>query len=268
MIGKLLLNLSAVASLLPVAIAAYRTEDARPGLAFWSALLVAVAGPSVLVVSETLTKAWSGSFSLALWITIAASIWLFALTSLATREAWRVAPLLIPYLVLLGLLAMIWSGVSSATVLSGEVEFWLQLHIAASVATYGLCTIAATAGVAVYLKERGLKRKQSSRLSRLLPSVVDAEHLQLRLLALAELVLFLGIVSGMARGYLTDGHLLSLDHKSLLSVLAFILIGVLLLVQWRSGLYARQAARSVLIAYLLLTLAYPGVKFILDVIIA
>ncbi len=268
MLSDLFLNLSAAIALLPVAIIAYRTLDDPPGVPYWSAMLVAVTGPSVLVVSETLTKAWSGSFSLALWITIAASVWLFALTALLAREAWRITPLLIPYLLVLGFLAMVWSGVTSTTVLSGEVDFWLQFHIAASVATYGLCTIAATAGVAVYIKERELKRKQSSRLGRLLPAVFDAEQLQLRLLALAEFVLFLGIVSGMARGYLTDGHLLSLDHKSLLSVLAFVLIGVLLLVQWRSGLYARQAARSVLIAYLLLTLAYPGVKFILDVIIA
>ncbi len=235
---------------------------------FWAALLMAVAGPGVLVVSETMTPAWNSGFSLALWVTVAVSICLFACVVLATREAWRITPLLIPYLILLALLAMAWSGVSSATVLTAEVDFWLQLHIATSVGTYGLCTIAATAGVAVYLKERELKRKQTSKLGRLLPSVVDAEQLQLRLLALAELVLLVGIASGMARGYLTEGHVLSLDHKTLLSVLAFVLIGVLLTIQWRSGLYARQATRSVLIAYLLLTLAYPGVKFILDVIIA
>ena len=268
MISNLLLNFSAAIALVPVAISAYHSGTERPGLSYWAALLVAVAGPSVLVISETMNKAWDGSFSLALWVTIAASIWLFALVVLVTRQAWRITPLLIPYLVLLALFAMVWSGVSSATVLAGKVDFWLQLHIAASVATYGLCTIAATTGVAVYLKERELKRKQTSRLGRLLPSMVDAEQLQLRLLAVAEFVLFLGIVSGMARGYLTDGHLLSLDHKTLLSVLAFVLIAVLLAVQWRSGLYAKQAARSVLIAYLLLTLAYPGVKFILDVIVA
>lgn len=268
MISSPLLNLSAVAALVPVAITAYRSSSERPGLVFWAAMLVAVAGPTVLVVPEIMKSSWDSGFSLALWVTIAVSIWLFAAVSLFMRQAWRITPLLLPYLILLSLLAVAWSGVSSATVLAAEADFWLRFHIVASVGTYGLCTIAATAGVAVYLKERELKRKQTSRLGRLLPSVADAEHLQLRLLALAELVLFLGIVSGMARGYLVDGHLLSLDHKTLLSVLAFVLIGVLLLIQWRSGLYAKQAARAVMIAYLLLTLAYPGVKFILDVVIA
>lgn len=268
MISSPLLNLSAVAALVPVAIAAYRIPSERPGLAFWAAMLVAVAGPTVLIVPEIMNPSWDSGFSLALWVTIAASVWLFAGVALMTRQGWRITPLLMPYLILLALLAVAWSGVSSATVLAAEADFWLRFHIAASVGTYGLCTIAATAGVAVYLKERELKRKQTSRLGRLLPSVADAERLQLRLLALAEVVLFLGIVSGMARGYLVDGHFLSLDHKTLLAVLAFVLIAVLLLIQWRSGLYARQATRAVLIAYLLLTLAYPGVKFILDVLIA
>lgn len=268
MISSPLLNLSAVAALVPVAITAYRSSSERPGPAFWAAMLVAVAGPSVLVVPEIMKSAWDSGFSLALWVTVAVTIWLFAGVALVMRQAWRITPLLLPYLILLSLLAVAWSGVSSSMHLAAEADFWLRFHIVASVGTYGLCTIAATAGVSVYLKERELKRKQTSRLGRLLPSVVDAEHLQLRLLALAELVLFLGIVSGMARGYIVDGHLLSLDHKTLLSVLAFVLIGVLLLIQWRSGLYAKQAARAVMIAYLLLTLAYPGVKFILDVIIA
>lgn len=268
MISSPLLNLSAVAALVPVAIAAYRTSSERPDTAFWAAMAVAVAGPSVLVVPEIMKTAWDSGFSLALWVTVAASIWIFAGLALVWRQAWRLAPLLLPYLILLSLLAMVWSGADSASDLAAEADFWLRLHIVASVGTYALCTIAATAGVAVFLKERELKRKQTSRLGRLLPSVVDAERLQLRLLGIAETVLFLGIVSGMARGYLVDGHLLSLDHKTLLAVLAFVMIGVLLMIQWRSGLYARQAARAVMIAYLLLTLAYPGVKFILDVVVA
>ncbi len=281
MISKLLLSLSALLALLPVAITSYRTVDSRPGMPFWASMLVAVIGPSVLVVFEGLNGVGSdsfstalelaititSSFSLALWTTITASIWLFALTALVSREAWRITPLLISYLVLLGVFAIIWGGLTSPSDVYGRVDSWLLLHIASSVATYGLCTIAAIAGVAVYLKERELKRKQTSRLGRLLPSVVDAEQLQLRLLAVAEGVLLLGIITGMARGYLTDGHLLSLDHKSLLSLLAFVVIGALLAVQWRSGLYARQAARGALIAYLLLTLAYLGVKFILEFII-
>jgi ABC-type uncharacterized transport system permease subunit len=37
---------------------------------------------------------------------------------------------------------------------------------------------------------------------------------------------------------------------------------------YRSGLRGRRAARVVLVAYLLLTLAYPGVKFVTDVLLS
>jgi ABC-type uncharacterized transport system permease subunit len=37
---------------------------------------------------------------------------------------------------------------------------------------------------------------------------------------------------------------------------------------WRTGLRGRRATRFVLTAYLLLTLAYPGVKFVRDVLLS
>jgi ABC-type uncharacterized transport system permease subunit len=91
--------------------------------------------------------------------------------------------------------------------------------------------------------------------------------LEVRLLAISEVVLALGIATGMARDYLSSGQLLHFDHKTLLAMLAFAVIGALLVLHYRSGLRGQRAARLVLLAYLLLTLAYPGVKFVTDVVI-
>jgi 2C-methyl-D-erythritol 2,4-cyclodiphosphate synthase len=66
---------------------------------------------------------------------------------------------------------------------------------------------------------------------------------------------------------IASGELLAFDHKTVLSLLAFAIIGALLVLQFRSGLRGRRAARLVLAAYLLLTLAYPGVKLVTDVLI-
>ncbi len=38
--------------------------------------------------------------------------------------------------------------------------------------------------------------------------------------------------------------------------------------RWQTGIRGRRAARWALLAYLLLTLAYPGVKFVTDVLMA
>jgi ABC-type uncharacterized transport system permease subunit len=61
--------------------------------------------------------------------------------------------------------------------------------------------------------------------------------------------------------------LLRPDHKTILSLLTFAVIALLLVLHHRGGLSGRRAARYVLVAYLLLTLAYPGVKFVTDVLI-
>ena len=64
----------------------------------------------------------------------------------ASRDAWRLAPLLLPYLCLLALLAVIWGRVPAQSSVVGTPGAWLAVHIVVSVATYALCTLAAVAG--------------------------------------------------------------------------------------------------------------------------
>jgi ABC-type uncharacterized transport system permease subunit len=52
-----------------------------------------------------------------------------------------------------------------------------------------------------------------------------------------------------------------------LSLTAFVVILGLLLAHHISGLRGRSAARFVLLAYLLMTLGYPGVKFVTDILL-
>ena len=112
-----------------------------------------------------------------------------------------------------------------------------------------------------------MKNKRPTQLTASLPSVAAAEIMQVRLLLATEIVLGFGLATGMASQYLDSGTLLELSHKTLLSVVAFLLIGVLLIVHFRTGMRGRRAARYILIAYLMMTLGYPGVKFVTDVLI-
>ena len=145
---------------------------------------------------------------------------------------------------------------------------WISLHIAASIVTYAILTVAAVSAIAVFLQEHGLKSKRTpTTLNGMLPSVVDAERLQIRLMISAQIVLFIGLLSGMATQYFLTGDLLVFDHKVLLTLAAFLTIGSMIIVHFRSGLRGRIAARIALVAYLLLTLGYPGVKFVTDVLL-
>jgi len=142
---------------------------------------------------------------------------------------------------------------------------WLDAHIALAVVTYGLLTLAAVAGAAVFLQERALKVKRPTPLTRLLPAVADSEVLEIRLLYATEAVLALGVISGLATQHFSGATSPALDNKTLFSLAAFVVIALLLLARRISGLRGRRVARWALIAYLLLTLAYPGVKFVTDV---
>ena len=266
MASSLILSLAALVALVPAAVLPLRREAGGPDPLFWAAVAVAVAGPGAYSL-VLLGGGWPTGLAPALWVSIAVSMVLFAILTLVSREAWRLRPLLLPYLILLGLIATVWGRVPAQAALTAAPDAWLGIHIAASVATYGLCTLAAVAAAAAFVQERALKGKRPTALSRVLPSISDASLLQVRLLAVSEAVLALGIATGMARDYLSSGQWLHFDHKTLLAGLAFLVIGAVLVLHHRSGLRGQRAARLVLLAYLLLTLAYPGVKFVTDVLI-
>jgi ABC-type uncharacterized transport system permease subunit len=262
----LILNLTALAALVPAAILPWRWRSDRPDVVFWAVMAVAVAGPLAATLGQ-LGDGWSRGLGLALWLSISASAAAFLFAAVFMPQAWRLASLLLPYLLCLAALGTVWSvGHPGGDPMALRPEAWLLVHIAISIATYALATLAAVAAAAVFLQERALKKKRPSGLTALLPSIADAERLQFNMLAAAETVLAFGILTGIAQSLVQSGAV-PVDHKTTLSLLAFAVIAVLLFLQARTGLRGRRSGRLVLVAYLLLTLAYPGVKFVTDVLI-
>jgi ABC-type uncharacterized transport system permease subunit len=262
----MLLYLAALLSLLPAALLSFGPRPRRD-VVVWSVLAVAVAGPSTLVAVLN-AGGWHPSLSGALWVSVASAMLLFALVAALNESAWRLLPLLAGYGFILGLAGTLFAAWPAENLSPAQSAAWLDIHIAVSVATYGLATIAAVAGLAGLLQERALKRRRSTRFVKSLPAIADGERLLHGLLTGAEIVLGVGVVSGMATQYLMSGRLLVFDHKTLFSLLAFIVIGLLLWLHWQTGLRGKRATRFVLAAYLLLTLAYPGVKFVRDVLLS
>lgn len=265
--NSLVLSLSALAALLPATLLPFVRHAARADALFWLLLGAALAGSSALSI-VSLGAQWQTGLATTLWLAVSVALGMFGLLVVVNREAARLAPLLLPYLLLFGALATGLGPLSAPAPLAAAPDGWLIAHIAVSVATYALCTIAAVASCAVFVQERALKRRAPNAFTRMLPSVADAERLEVRLLAASEVILGLGIATGISELYVTSGAFFTFSHKTLLSVLAFAVIGLLLLLHYRSGLRGRRAARIVLIGYLLLTLAYPGVKFVTDVLLA
>ncbi len=258
-------SMTAFAAILPAVIASFGRNQAR-NATYWFVLGLAVLGPVIWLVVRSHGE-WRTEFSTAIWVTVSATLLTFAAIALITREGWRLSPIVTPYMAILAFIAVIWEnkGHDAPEILDNP---WIVFHIMISVLTYAVVTMAACAAVAAFLKERALKNKSQTPMIQRLPSISDCDTLQVGLLTLGEMVLALGLVTGIAASVAHGGDVLPTDHKTVFAILAFIVIGILLLIHKRTGVRGRQAARLVLAAYLLLTVAYLGVKFVTDVLIS
>jgi ABC-type uncharacterized transport system permease subunit len=262
--SNIILSLSAVASLLPAGFV--RIDERGPNPTFWGLMGVGIVGPAVWV-ADNIGDGWHTGLASALWLAILASMIAFAGLVLVERIAVRLAPLLAGYLVWLGILATIWEHAPERPLIGTAPEAWLIAHILVALFAYGLLTLAAVAGLAVFLQERALRLRRPTAFTRRLPSIAEGEALLARLLMASGTVLGFALVSGSTLLWLGQQRWLAVDHKTVLSLATFVAIGVLLVMHRRGGLSGRRTARYVLFAYLLLTLAYPGVKFVTDILI-
>ncbi|WP_419901561.1 cytochrome C assembly family protein [Kiloniella sp.] len=257
----------ALVSMVPAILINWLGTNTRASWLGRGALLLALAGPSFVTMIHFGCQ-WDSGVSISLWVTISFSLLLFLCFSLLVKDFEKLALLLLPYLFVLGIFALLWEGQSGNHSFNTEPDLWLVLHIMASIITYALCTLAAISAFAVLLRERSLKAKKvEGRFIEKLPAVYVADRFQVSLLSMAEILLGLGILTGIARQYSSYGSFIEFDHKTLLALIAFVVIALLLLLHSFIGIRGKNAVRIVLAVYLLMTLSYPGVKFVSDVLL-
>ncbi|BBK42912.1 cytochrome c biogenesis protein [Allostella vacuolata] len=256
----------ATLALVPAVVAAFRPPPGGRDPAFWWSLAVAIAGPAALALLLG-DHGWRTGFAYTLWVTVAATAAAFAALAACDRAGARLAPLLLPYLLVLALLAVIW-GRAPEQPLRAPMSGWLWAHIAVAIVTYALVGLAAVASLAVTIQEAAVRWKRPTALSRRLPAVAEGDRIAFRALGAAAVVLGVGLATGIALDVITIGRWIRLDHKTVLSIAAFVALVALLAAHARWGTRGRRGARAVLVVWLLLTLGYPGVKFVTDVVIA
>ena len=211
-----LLSLTALIALVPATLV--RFDGLRNVTVFFDTWAVAVVGAALWVFVRQ-SVGWGTGLSTALWLTIFTCLLLYGCVCLLNEDAWRLSSLLLPYLLVLGLLATIWSQVPEKSLEGGAPIAWIGTHIFVSVATYGLVTLAAIAALAAALQHRALRSKKRDRLSSILPSVSSSERLLVHLLVTSEIILTMGLMTGMAALYFKSGLVMVFDHKSALAVL-------------------------------------------------
>jgi len=262
----------AAASFLPALLAVAKSgTDAgtSPGGPHTASIILAVLGPAYAIYSRSVGEGWHLDLSGALWASACATMLILAVATVMTREGWRLGVLAVPYAAALAVIAAIRDqtlGISGAVIAGGPTA-WLAVHAALSIGTYAIATMGAVAATAGLIQQRALKHKTRTPLNRRLPSLADCDRLQTRFIALCAGLLGLGLASGVATSLVRDGAVLTLDHKTVFGFVAFAVLVVLLIADRRGNVRTRQLGRAVLAAYLLLTLAYIGVKVVTDVLL-
>jgi ABC-type uncharacterized transport system permease subunit len=255
----------AISALLPISVLAIRGRLERNALG-WLLLAAALVGGAAPAIAE-LQSGWRAGLAASLHVTAVAMLVVFTAAVVLNAAALRLAALVGPYillLIILGWLASAFEVEPAAPVAPGA---WFAGHVLLSIAAYAALTLAAVAACGVLLEERAFKARKDSWATRILPPLAETEALQNALLKLAAILLLLALATGAANEFLTIGQAFAFTHKILLSFLGFGVVLILLILHHRTGLRGRKAARWLLSGYLLLTLAYPGVKFVREILI-
>lgn len=141
----------------------------------------------------------------------------------------------------------------------------LQVHILLSVVAYSVLTIAMVQAILLAIQNRHLRNRQPGGFIRSLPPLQTMEALLFEMIAVGFAFLTLSLVTGML--FLEDIFAQHLVHKTVLSIIAWVVFAILLWGRWRFGWRGRIAIRWTLGGFILLMLAYFGTKLVLELVL-
>ena len=141
-----------------------------------------------------------------------------------------------------------------------------KLHLFAGMVAYSLFTVATFHAVLISIVERQLHVSPSVA-DRGMPPLLSLEALVFRLTGAAFVVLTLTVAVGIAYSESIFGRAMRFDHKTVFVVLSWLIFGLLLAGRWLYGWRGRTALRWTLAGFLMLMLAYPGSRFVLEVVL-
>ncbi|MCK4707714.1 MAG: cytochrome c biogenesis protein CcsA [Gammaproteobacteria bacterium] len=146
-----------------------------------------------------------------------------------------------------------------------ESPLGLRIHVLISIVAYSLMFLATLHAVFLSIQNRHLHNHQTGGIVRLLPPLQEMEKL------LFEIILtgFIFLSAALSTGFIFLENLFEqhLVHKTILSILAWLLYAGLLLGHWLLGWRGRTAVRWTIGGFVCLMLAYLGSNFVLEYLI-
>lgn len=233
--------------------------DTAPSIPIWG-LLGAVLHFATLAMHTEQNQGVSSSFFDALSITafIVVSLGLLAQTRYTLRA------LLIPIFLIAVICLLLASLADHHTPIVADSPGMLT-HILSSIIAYSLLSLATVQAIALQRMEQQLKSHHDKQWIRQLPPLQTMESVLFQLIGLGWLALSIGIVSGIL--FIDDLFAQHLVHKTVFSILSWLLFGLLIVGRQRYGWRGATAVKWTLSAFVALLLAYFGSKFVLEILL-
>lgn len=260
-----LLFAAAVIYIICASLPANRTAQISLGTAIGWLLHGAVLSMNIFA-ADALRLGFAFMLSATLWISVA-TYWLenrnFPLDSLRV--------LVLPCAAVSAILPLLFPG---QVIPIPDKSFAFSWHIAIAVLAYSTLTIAAFHAILMAVQESRLHQHPLSAkkfflgaaIDRL-PALLTMERLLFRLIAFGFVLLSLTVLSGIVFSEELFGKAFTWDHKTIFTLLSWILFGILLVGhKWR-GWRGRMALRFTLTGFTTLLLAYVGTRFVLEVVL-
>ncbi|CAB1275157.1 Cytochrome c assembly protein [Candidatus Nitrosacidococcus tergens] len=140
----------------------------------------------------------------------------------------------------------------------------LEIHILLSFFAYSLCALATMQAILLAVQDNYLRNKRLRGFIRVLPPLQTMESILFQLLTLGFILLSLSLFSGIIP--LENMFAQHLAHKTVFSIIAWLIFGNLLWGRWRFGWRGQIAIRWTLSGFFFLMLAYFGSKLVLELI--
>lgn len=219
-----------------------------------------------MIGADSLRIGFALMLSSTLWISVAA-YWLenrnFSLDGLRV--------LVLPSAAVAVVLPVLFPG--SVVPLQGKSALF-PWHVAIAILAYSTLTIAAFHAVLMALQESRLHAPSGAARSRWLSAAIDRlpalltmERLLFRLIAFGFSLLTLTVLSGFVFSEQLFGTAVRWDHKTVFTLLSWLLFGALLAGRAWRGWRGKTALRFTLTGFATLLLAYVGSRFVLEVVL-
>jgi len=230
----------------------------------WLAHAVSLAGQ--IDAHGALRIGFAVMLSVTLWVSVAA-YWIenrnFALDGLRV--------LVLPCAAAAAVLPAIFPGELAA--LEGRSP-WFSWHVAVAILAYSTLTIAAFHALLMAIQESRLHTRHGTAQPGWfgttidkLPALMTMEKLLFRLVAFGFVLLTLTVLSGLLFSEQLFGKAFKLEHKTVFTMLSWVLFGALLAGRKWRGWRGKTALRFFLFGFVALILGYVGSRFVYEVIL-